>query len=149
MINNKRNGFTLIELLVVVAIIGILATFALIEISNARDRATDAKKKENLNQLSKALQIYYVNEKSFPPNPFGVWCNIGINGCLQELVDKGYMKVLPTPAIDYHYYLYAKYAIIGSQMSTSEIGPGGTNVSACSSTTIPNQPPHYCLEIPK
>ncbi len=56
---NHKKGFTLIELLVVIAIIGLLASIVLVSVSNARKKARDVKRKADLTQVSKALEIYY------------------------------------------------------------------------------------------
>lgn len=54
----NHKGFTLIELLIVIAIIGILATLLIIALQGARVRAAKAKTMENLNQVSKALELH-------------------------------------------------------------------------------------------
>jgi len=55
---HKKSGFTLIELLVVVAIIGILATVVLSSLSNARERARDAKRLSDIKTIQTALEMY-------------------------------------------------------------------------------------------
>lgn len=64
----NTRGFTLIELLVVIAIIGILSSVVLASLNSARSRAQDAKRFADLRQLSSALEIYYNDVGSYPPN---------------------------------------------------------------------------------
>lgn len=77
-----NNGFTLIELLVVIAIIGLLSTFALISLDNSREKARDAKRIADVEQIQKALDLYYDAHGEYPisgncnatiPNTY--WCN--------------------------------------------------------------------------
>lgn len=51
-------GFTLIELLVVIAIIGVLSTLIMANFVGVRERARDAQRKSDINQIQKALEIY-------------------------------------------------------------------------------------------
>ena len=62
--NNK--GFTLIELLVVIAIIGILSTLAIVALGSARQKARDSKRVSDINQISKALEMYYGDANAYP-----------------------------------------------------------------------------------
>lgn len=68
----KMHGFTLIELLVVIAIIGLLATFAVVQMANTGPKARDAKRKADLRAMQKALELYYANNESYPSSG-GVW----------------------------------------------------------------------------
>lgn len=56
--NNLYHGFTLIELLVVISIIGLLSTFALISLDNARKKARNAKRSADLKQIQSAIENY-------------------------------------------------------------------------------------------
>lgn len=62
----KRPGFTLIELLVVIAVIGILSTLAIVALSSARQKARDSKRVADLNQIGKALELYYTTNNGYP-----------------------------------------------------------------------------------
>jgi prepilin-type N-terminal cleavage/methylation domain-containing protein len=79
--NNK--AFTLIELLVVIAIIGILAGIIIVSMGNASDSANDARRKADINQISKALAIYRTNhpDVSFPVES----CSIGSSCSTPEI----------------------------------------------------------------
>lgn len=64
---NKKGGFTLIELLVIISITMILAALLLPCLSLTRERATIVVVNEELYQIALALQMYYDNNKKFPP----------------------------------------------------------------------------------
>lgn len=61
-------GFTLIELLLVVAILGILAVSVLLTLNPFAQlqKGNDAKRKADLSQIQKALEIYYQDYGEYP-----------------------------------------------------------------------------------
>ena len=73
-----EKGFTLIELLVVISIIGLLASVILVSVNSVRMKARDAVRKSNLNQISKAIEMFYFETGSYPKEG----CNEdSSNGC--------------------------------------------------------------------
>jgi type II secretion system protein G len=70
---NNKKGFTLIELLVVIFIIGLLAGVLLPNFVGSRQRARDARRKHDLNEIKSALRLYYNDHQQYPdsPPPFG------------------------------------------------------------------------------
>ncbi len=66
--NNLVYGFTLIELLVVIAIIGLLASVVLVALNGVRQKARDTQRIANIQQVVKALQLYYQDHGQYP-NP--------------------------------------------------------------------------------
>lgn len=62
----KNHGFTLIELLVVISIIGVLAVLVIANLNEARVRARDSNKKQNIVQLKTALRLYYNDYNKYP-----------------------------------------------------------------------------------
>ncbi len=63
----ESRGFTLIELLVVIAITGLLASIVLVSLNSARKKARDARRIADLQQIKKALELYYSNNGHYPP----------------------------------------------------------------------------------
>jgi type II secretion system protein G len=63
---DPSNGFTLIELLIVVAIIGILAAIAVPNFLGAQLRAKVTRAFSDMEALSKALDMYFMDDNSFP-----------------------------------------------------------------------------------
>ena len=65
---NNRKGFTLIEILVVIAIIGILASVVVASLNSARKKAMDAKRINDVRQISTALMMFYYDKGRMPAN---------------------------------------------------------------------------------
>lgn len=66
--NGKKRGFSLIEILVVISIIGFLSSSTFYVVNIARARSRDAKRVSDVSSISKAMEIYY-NENSSYPEP--------------------------------------------------------------------------------
>ena len=71
--NNSRSGFTLIELLVVVAIIAIIASVVIGYVYQATSKGRDVRRKQNIDQIAKAVNLYF-SENGFLPGNQNGWC---------------------------------------------------------------------------
>lgn len=78
--NNKKEkkGFTLIELLVVIAVIAILAGLVIIRISNANRDARDSKRRADLDQMSKSLEKFAIDNGRYPSE---TTCDSSVGSC--------------------------------------------------------------------
>lgn len=61
-----QKGFSLVELLVVVAIIGILSSIVSSYLGDAKKKANDAVRAQNIETISQALIQYYTEHQRFP-----------------------------------------------------------------------------------
>jgi general secretion pathway protein G len=86
-IHKKMNGFSLIEILVVISIIGFLATMAAYALNIARMKARNASRLSDINQVQKAIDLYYDNNGHYPQVSYastndencgedGKWCDL-------------------------------------------------------------------------
>lgn len=65
-LNPRRPAFTVLELLVVIAVIAVLIGLLLPALNSARETARCLQCKNNLRQLSVAMQLYHDSEKHLP-----------------------------------------------------------------------------------
>jgi prepilin-type N-terminal cleavage/methylation domain-containing protein len=108
----KKRGFTLIELLVVISIIGLLASIILTSLTTARLKSYDARRRQEIRNISTALTLYRDTYGSNPANQTpGYGYSDSSPNFLQELLTAGLYKSNPkAPDNDstnpYRYYDY-------------------------------------------
>jgi type II secretion system protein G len=99
---NTLKGFTLIELLLVIIILGILAALISGNFFTSLKKGRDAKRKGDLEQITRALEMYYEDKKMYPLTTslvFGTALTDPISG-------KIYMQKLPNDPISAKSYEY-------------------------------------------
>lgn len=93
---HRKKGFTLIELIIVITIMGILATMIIGNFFTSLKKGRDARRKGDLDQIQKALEMYYEDKKTYPTFanfPFGskfcetISCPAGEKVYMQRLSD--------------------------------------------------------------
>jgi prepilin-type N-terminal cleavage/methylation domain-containing protein len=84
----RPQGFTLIELLVVIAIIAILAGLLLPSLARGKFQAKNAACKNNLRQVSLALQMYLNTYGAYPPRTITIDPNLGVYFEWDQLLEK-------------------------------------------------------------
>ena len=68
----KQAGFTLIEIMVVIVIIGILASVVVPRVMDNPDKARTAKAKHDIQALESALDIYRLDNFTYPTTDQGL-----------------------------------------------------------------------------
>jgi len=98
-------GFTLVELMVVIAVLGMLSAIVMTVLSDAQRDAKDKRRVADLQQLQKALELYYVDHRSYPKQSEFANGNVATNPVFQELMAP-YMKGVPRDPINNDTYFY-------------------------------------------
>jgi prepilin-type N-terminal cleavage/methylation domain-containing protein len=100
-------GFTLIELLVVISIVGLLASVALFSFMDVRIRAQDTRRLTDVQQITKALELYYDDYKKYPQlNSVVSAPGCSFSWCYFEDALKPYLKVPNDPITTGYPYSY-------------------------------------------
>ncbi len=123
-------GFTLIELLTVIAIIGFISAIVYANLHDARKRAQETKIVQEIDQLSKAFELFKTDKGTYPGEDEssvlgnGVsYLNDGVIDFLNNnLVELKYISAIPqygantdildSDAKDYRYYSGTAYLVI-------------------------------------
>jgi general secretion pathway protein G len=102
-------GFTLIEVMVVVVILGILATIIVPKIMSRPEQARVVKAKQDILSLESALDLYKLDNGSYPTTDQGLAALVtkpNANPEPRNWKDGGYLKKLPNdPWGDSYQYL--------------------------------------------
>lgn len=132
----KRNaGFTLIEVMVVVVIIAILGSIVIPKVMDKPDQARIAKAKQDIQAIESALNLYKLDNYSYPSTDQG----------LKALVEKptgtpeakhwkegGYLSRVPMDPWDhpYHYLSPGVHGTVDIWSYGADNQPGGTGVNS-------------------
>ena len=100
----NKKGFTLIELLLVIIILGVLTAMITGNFFTSLKKGRDAKRKADLEQIQRALEMYYEDKRVYPDSlSFGnSLCET--TSCLSG--EKIYMQKLPNDPISGKNYEY-------------------------------------------
>ncbi|WP_256051903.1 type II secretion system major pseudopilin GspG [Stutzerimonas stutzeri] len=131
----KQRGFTLIEIMVVVVILGILAALVVPQVMNRPDQAKVTVAKGDINAISAALDMYRLDNFSYPSTQQG----------LNALVEKpggspqpknwnrdGYLKRVPKDpwGNDYQYLSPGTQGPFDLYSLGADGKPGGSDLNA-------------------
>ena len=132
---NKDDGFTLVEVMVVMVIIGLLATFVVINVLPSQDKAMVQKAKADIRLLEQAAEMYRLDMMDYPAQDAGLEAlksaPAGLNN--PALYRKGgYVKFLPNdPWGNAYVYKYpGDNGVIDLMSYGSDGQPGGEGLAA-------------------
>lgn len=139
-------GFTLIELLVVIGLIAVLAgtVLAVFNPFGQIQKSQDAKRKSDLAQIQRALELYYQDNGRYPPSNG----NYQITGAAWGASWGTYMAILPADPTASKRYVYFTPALGNGQTYYlyTNLDRGNVDPQACSGgNDCPNVPaPRQC-----
>ena len=128
----QKNGFTLIELLIAIVILGVLSALIAGNFFSSLKKGRDARRKADLEQVQRALEMYYEDKRSYPTRspadpgfPFGGrFCETA--NCLSN--EKIYMQKLPVDPVNTYSYKYQSdgsyYRLFSCIENNLDEGPG-------------------------
>ena len=110
---SRNHGFTLIELMVSITIMGILSTIVLGSLQQAKYKANDSKRIQEIRNIQTALELYYTDNGRYPSSDNANWETSGSGDgiFLTNLVGGNYMPNIQDPTTNnangnYKYFRY-------------------------------------------
>jgi type II secretion system protein G len=128
---DKKIGFTLIELMIIIAILGVLAALISGNFITSLKKGRDARRKADLEQIQRALEIYYEDKKSYPT--FNIFQSANYSFCETKIdtncgTEKTYMQKIPTDPVPGNNYVYVSsgqsYQLYSCIENNLDQGPG-------------------------
>ncbi len=105
MLMKPKRGFTLIELIMVIAIIGVVGAIAMVVLSDARMKGRDNARKSQVQEILKALELYYTDNGAYPQYGSSSGTGGTLDGINSSFFGVGtYLKRLPAEAGTHYYY---------------------------------------------
>ena len=98
----NKKGFTLIELLIAIIILGVLAALISGNFFTSLKKGRDAKRKADLEQITRALEMYYEDKRTYPT--FNIFLSTNYSLCETKIAvscatEKAYMQKIPNDPI--------------------------------------------------
>ncbi len=102
---NRQQGFTLLEIIVVITIIAVLAAYIAPKVAGRADDARISKVKNDIQVLESALELYRLDNFSYPTSDQGLQALVTNPGDLKNWKTGGYIKKLRKDpwGFDYHF----------------------------------------------
>ena len=141
-----QSGFTLVEILIVIAMLSVIATVLMSTLNPLEQikKGTDAKRKSNLEQIQRALEMYYHDNNAFPASSGDYKIMVGATAYLwgdpwlpyiNELPrdpspGQSYIYYSPASSNGQTYYLYASLERGGKDPDACNDGNGCTSLSS-------------------
>lgn len=150
--DNFKSGFTLIELLVVIVVVGILAGGLIIVVDpkGQMAKANDAKRKSDLTQLQRALEMYYQDYGKYPVSTatYTITGSTGWDGTWVSYMTKlpkdptgrTYRYYAPTDGQCANYQCYFVYASLERGSDDAQLCNAGAACESLSSYVAPAAP---------
>ncbi len=103
--NKRQQGFTLLEIIVVITIIAVLAAYIAPKVAGRADDARISKVKNDILVLEGALELYRLDNFTYPTTDQGLQALVTNPGDLKNWKAGGYVKKLNKDpwGFDYHY----------------------------------------------
>ena len=102
---STNKGFTLVELLVVIAIIGILSSVVIASLNTARQKARDARRISDIQQIKLAFEMYQDSCNRYP----STLTDAANNGCSGTTKLGDFLSTIPTDPVTLAGYSYAVF----------------------------------------